>query len=349
MQLQSYLWRAQTGYAKGVVNMRSKVVNHLLSKLDIHPVLIDIGASGAPPEIWEEIAQHSIYVGFDPDLRDLHEVSDSPFYKEIIVNEAITSGEGSNEVLFYFTKSPHCSSTLKPDSDSLSHYLFSDLFIVEKEAKFRASSLNSIMERLSLSRIDWFKTDSQGTDLQIFNSLRDEIRSRVLAVDIEPGLMDAYIGEDLFVDAHRDLTKNGFWLSNLTVHGAVRMKRSTLSKVTAFNKDITCDFIEKTVRNSPGWVNARYFRTIEWLAQGDFAKRDYVLLWIFALLDNQLGFAIDTGIEYEKVFGNDEVSQVMKDEPILLIKRSHQMMRFAAAAKSILPIRIKRWLKKFIQ
>jgi len=328
--------------------MRIKALDHLLSKLDIYPVLIDIGASGGPPEIWERIAPHSVYVGFDPYLREIHEVPESRFYKAIIVNEAITSDKGRNEVLFHFTKSPHCSSTLRPDSESLSHYLFSDLFIVEREAKVRASSLNSIIDRLSLSRIDWFKTDSQGTDLRIFDSLRDEIRSQVLAVDIEPGLIDAYVGEDLFVDAHRDLTQNGFWLSNLNVHGAVRMKRSTLSEVMAFNKDITCNLIEKTVRKSPGWVNARYFRTIEWLARGDFAKRDYVLLWIFALLDKQLGFATDLAIEYEIAFGRDDISQLMKDESILRIRQSRPGMLFAIA-KSLLPIPIKRWLKEFMR
>lgn len=344
MQLVSYYSLLKHEGCQGVVNMRSGVLNRLLSKLDIHPVLIDIGASGAPPKIWEEIAQHSVYIGFDPDLREIHEVPESRFHKWIIVNEAITSNEGRDEVLFYFTNSPYCSSTLKPDSKSLSNFLFSDLFVVEREAKVRATTLDSVMERLSLPYIDWLNTDSQGTDLRIFDSLKPEVRSRVLAVDIEPGLVSAYVGEDLFVEAHKDLTQNGFWLSDLSVHGSVRIKRSTMSEVMAFNKDITPNLIKNTVRESPGWVNARYFRTIEWLAQGDSAKRDYVLLWVFALLDNQLGFALDLGIEYENVFGRDEVSLVMKDEPILHIRRSRQVMRFAGVKS--LPIRIMRLFKK---
>ena len=205
--------------------MKNKVFNRLLSELNIHPVLVDIGASDAPPKIWESIAQHSIYVGFDPDLREIYEVPESCFYKAIIVNEAITSHKESNEVLFYLTRSPFCSSTLKPDSESLSNFLFSDLFVVEREVRVRATTLDSVIERLSLPCVDWLKTDSQGTDLRIFNNLRDDIRSRVLAIDIEPGLIDAYIGEDLFVDAHRDLTQNGFWLSTLNIDGAVRMRR----------------------------------------------------------------------------------------------------------------------------
>lgn len=296
----------------------NNITNHLLSELDLHPVLIDIGASCAPPKIWEEIAQHSIYVGFDPDLRDLHEVPDSHFYKATIVNKAITSDKESDEVLFYFTKSPYCSSTLKPDSKSLSNFLFSDLFIVEREAKVQAATLDSVMERLSLSRIDWFKTDSQGTDLRIFNSLKPKVRSRVLAVDIEPGLIDAYVGEDLFVDAHRDLTQNGFWLSNLNVCGAIRMRRSNLEKMAKLNEKS----VASTVRKSPGWCEARYLRTIEWMDQRDFTNRDYVLLWSFALLDGQYGFAMDLGIGYEQRFGIDKVSQIMQNEPSILMKRS---------------------------
>jgi len=323
--------------------MRSEVFDHLLSKLDIHPVLIDIGASDAPPKIWERIARHSVYVGFDPDLRDLHEVSDSHFYRATIVNQAITSDKQGDEVLFYFTKSPYCSSTLKPDLNSLSNFIFSDLFVVEREAKVRATSLDAVMDRLSLPCIDWLKTDSQGTDLRIFNSLRAEVRPRVLAIDIEPGLIDAYVSEDLFVDAHRELTQNGFWLSNLNVCGTVRMRRSTLREVMAFNKDISYELVEKTVKKSPGWCEARYFRTIEWLAQGDFTKRDYVLLWTFALLDDQVGFAIDLGIKYERVFGKDDVSLIMKEEPISRIRPDRHKMRFTAKS---LPFRIMRRLQK---
>jgi hypothetical protein len=326
--------------------MGRRIVNTLLSKLDIHPVLIDVGASGTRPEIWEAIARHSIYVGFDPDDRDLQEVRNGRYYREIIVNKALTDDEESNTVLFYLTKSPACSSTLKPDSESLSHYLFSDLFIVEEEQMVVASSLNSIMDRLLLPGIDWFKTDSQGTDLRLFNSLKEEICSKILAVDIEPGLIDTYVGEDLFVDAHKEFSRSGFWLASLDVEGAVRMKRSTLSEVKSWNSDISRDLIEKTVKKSPGWVNARYFRTLEWLAQGDFSQRDYVLLWLFSILEHQVGFAFDLVIEYERGFGRDDICQLMRDECILQLRQLRR--RIPALAKSLIPVRIKQLIKKII-
>ena len=321
-----------------------EAIDRLLVSHNIHPVLVDVGASGSTPEIWNLIARQSLYVGFDPDLREITELQDGRFWRAIIVNEAVTNDKTSEEVEFYLTKSPYCSSTLKPDTESLSNFLFSDLFLVERCAKVQATSLDSVMNRLSLSGIDWLKTDSQGTDLRIFNSLTPEVRSRVLAIDIEPGLIDAYVGEDLFVDAHKDLTQNGFWLSDVNVCGAVRMRKSAVNEIAAVNKDINCNVLENTVKKSPGWCEARYLRTIEWLAHIGLGKRDFLLLWIFALLDEQLGFAIDVGVEYERVFGKDDASKIMREEPVTLMRHAYRMKQDASA--TALPIRIMRRLKR---
>ena len=96
---------------------------------------MDVGASGTTPEIWNLIARQSLYVGFDPDLREIKELQDGRFWRAIIVNEAVTDDKNSAEVEFYLTKSPYCSSTLKPDTESLSNFLFADLFLVESCAK----------------------------------------------------------------------------------------------------------------------------------------------------------------------------------------------------------------------
>lgn len=52
----------------------SRAAQRLLAQLAIHPVLIDVGASNAPPSLWAAIAPQSIYVGFDPDKREIHEL-----------------------------------------------------------------------------------------------------------------------------------------------------------------------------------------------------------------------------------------------------------------------------------
>jgi len=305
----------------GEEKMLSAAFELLLSKLDRRPVLFDIGAAVAPPEVWQPIAPHSVYVGFDPDLREMQTRTDHPYHQAVIVNEAVTGDAGRPHAHFYFTKSPTCSSTLKPDAASLGEYLFADLFIVEREAGVRATTLDAVLDRLALPGVDWLKTDSQGTDLRLFESLKPDRRARVLALDLEPGLIDAYVGEDLFVDAHKQLLKSGFWLSNLEVQGTVKMRSSTLRRLKSMEPDPAFDQAATSIKISPGWVNARYLRTLSWLAQGDFSKRDYVVLWVFACLDAQLGFAGDLAVEYEKRFGQDDTARFMLAETLQAISR----------------------------
>jgi len=321
-------------------------IHELLCELDIHPVLVDIGAAGPPPEIWDGIAPQSIYVGFDPDLRQIEEVSDGQFHRGIMVNEAVTASS-EKQLSFYLTKSASCSSTLKPDTDSLGNYTFADLFKVEKEVKVPATTLNSVIERFALPGIDWFKTDSQGTDLRLFESLRDEIGSRVLAVDIEPGLIDAYVGEDLFVGAHAALIRKGFWLSNLNVCGTVRMRSANLETIAHLGALERAE-IEGAIRRTPCWVEARYFRTIRSLLEINAGKREFVLLWCFALIDNQPGFALDLALEYERLFGRDQFSQTMLDYPMERIREIARPQPEVIPRKLSIGARIIRKLKRLL-
>lgn len=321
-------------------------LNNVLKTFSIEPVLIDIGASGEPPELWEVIARQSVYIGFDPDLREMQNIPGGKFARTIIVNEAVTSNPEQEETRFYLTQSPHCSSTLPPENESLENYLFSELFAVQKEVSVRASSLNAVIDRLGLRGIDWFKTDSQGTDLRLFQSLKDDLRNRVLAIDIEPGLIDAYQGEDLFVDAHRELVNQGFWLSKLDVKGTVRMKRTTLQSVINNHPKFTDTLVYSSVQPSPGWCEASYLRTLESLEQRNAHSRDYILLWVFAMIENQWGYGLDIATAYDARFGVDHMSQQMSEFPLNQMYRNNRSLK--AVAKRILPRQLKELLKKMV-
>ncbi len=294
----------------------NKEFDQILSTLGIQPTLVDVGASGAPPKVWEPIAKHSVYVGFDPDLRELHDVPDEQYARSIIVNEAVTSEAGQENVHFDLVHSPFCSSTLPPNADSQASYIYSDLFVVEGKVSVSASTLSEVLKRLDLPGIDWFKTDSQGTDLRLFQSLPDKLRSKVLAVDIEPGLFDAYQGEDVFAEAHTEITRQGFWLSHIKVCGTARMQRSTSSNMSPE----AVQLIEQHQRTSPAWCEARYLRTIDWLNDHSMSAYRYRLLWIFALVDEQYGFALDVANTYGQKFGIDEFTDILTTIPLITLK-----------------------------
>lgn len=296
------------------------IISELLTDLKINPVLLDVGASAAPPKIWTALAPHSTYLGFDPDLREIHEERAGAFQRSVIVNEALTADRAANEVTFYLTASPFCSSSLEPDDTFTNHWLYSNLFAVDKKTQVRATTIDATINRFKLERIDWFKIDSQGTDLRLFNSISPEVRSRVLAVDTEPGLIEIYKGEDLFAVVHQDFLRNGFWLSDVNIGRFIRMRRSSLAVANSTESEINDDFIKETVKSSPAYVEARYLRTIEWLAENSFSRDEYALLWVFAVVDNQLGFALDLCLEFERIFGADALSGKLKSNTLQLMK-----------------------------
>lgn len=283
----------------------------VLGMAEVTPVLVDVGASGAPPKVWSPIASQSIYLGFDPDLRAMTTTTEGRYRKSVIINSAVTADASATELNFYLTRSPFCSSTLPPDNESLSGYLFADLFEVERQATVPAVTVTKAAELAGLNHVDWLKTDSQGTDLRIFNSIPDDARQAVLAVDIEPGLIDAYVGEDLFVEAHQAMIREGFWLSRLEVHGAARIATQTAER---FIKDTGMNhrILEAALRPSPGWVEARYLRTATRLDGS--GPREHVLLWVFAMMDAQPGFALEVSEAYEQRIGRDALCSAMSDE-----------------------------------
>lgn len=297
------------------------VLDHLLVSQAIEPILVDVGSSGGSPRIWQPIRAYSTYVGFDGDTRDIHHPQEAEYRHACFAHEVITCN-GDAEVTFYLTRSPYCSSTLKPDATITENFLSADSFIIEKTEQAKASTLNAVLDRLNLPRIDWMKIDTQGTDLRIYNSLRKELREKLLAIDLEPGLRGAYVNEDLFCDVHAGLMKEGFWLSNLKVCGLVRMRKSTLDWLNSRDATASPESLSKAVRPTPGWTECRYLRSLESLSQTAATRREYVLLWVFALIDKQYGFCLDLALEYGRRFGQDELGRRLESESISRIDQA---------------------------
>lgn len=328
-----------------------QLIADLFARCSIEPVLIDIGASGGTPRIWQPIRSHSTYIGFDGDTREIHHPQEDEFRHARFVHEVITADPkaGGGKVRFYLTRSPYCSSTLRPNTLVTDNFLSADSFIIEREDEVAASALDEVLERLNLRRIDWMKIDTQGTDLRIYNSLREDVRSHLLAIDLEPGLRGAYMGEDLFSDVHKQLTGEGFWLSNLKVCGLVRMRKTTLDVLSAQDPNLTSETIAKVIRPTPGWTECRYLRSIESLARVGGQKRDYVLLWVFGSIDKQLGFCLDLACEYVRLFGTDEIGAILKEQALGQIAESKRAVLQAKINGSpTLLGRVKRKLKRVL-
>jgi hypothetical protein len=301
------------------------VIDQLLSAQGIEPILVDVGSSGGTPRIWQPIRSHSTYVGFDGDTREIHHAQEDEFKHACFAHEVITADGQASEVTFYLTRSPYCSSTLRPNPAITDNFLSAESFIIDRTQQVKASTLNAVLERLKLPRMDWMKIDTQGTDLRIYNSLRKELRDQLLAIDIEPGLRGAYVGEDLFCDVHKGLMDEGFWLSNLKVCGLVRMRKSTLDWLRSRDATASPEAVSKSVRQTPGWTECRYLRSLESLERTGATRREYVLLWVFSLMDKQVGFCLDLALEYARRFGADEVQKRLESESLARLAEAREI------------------------
>lgn len=263
------------------------------------PVLIDIGASGRINPGWKRLARQSICVAFDADDRDFATARDRPHpYHALHLHNSMVSDRDEPAIDFYLTRSPHCSSSLPPATAQLSAWIFADLFDVEKKVRLRARALPDFLREHDLSYVDWFKTDSQGTDLRLFLSLGDDIVRRVLAASFEPGLIDAYVGEDKLHAILARMDQLPFWIHDLDVRGTQRLSRALWEERV---RPLTHGLPPIGLKTSPGWVEVSYLNTLE---DPRLDLRDFLLGWVLASLHEQHGFALDVAVRGQRRFAD---------------------------------------------
>lgn len=269
---------------------------------DQPPVLIDIGASKEIHKHWKPIAHFSVCLAFDADSRDFEylEEENAAFKKLIKVNKIVvadTGGERKKD--FYLTRSPYCSSLLQPDLESLKDYHYASLFeVVEKEA-IEVVELPLVLNKTGLEYIDWFKSDSQGTDLRLLRSLDEGIREKIIVLEMEPGFIDAYKGEDKLTECISYMEgRRDFFLTGFEVKGPLRIREPLFRDVfpSALSRKIAAHILPVV----PGWAEIGYMNKLE--RESD-KPRDYMLAWLFSTLKDHheiaYGYAHSGGLRFE--------------------------------------------------
>lgn len=280
----------------------------ILQGAGISPVLADIGSSGISHKIWEPIASESLLIGFDPDTRNPNKTFGKGYSRNILVNKAVSPDDMVDTINFVLTEYPSCSSTLEPDMESLSSFSFRDYFRPVSRVDVAATSINRVMGDEGLEAIHWIKLDSQGIDLRLLKSIQDKYFDRLLAVDIEPGLVRAYQEEDLFTNCHSWLIEHGFWMSRLEYQAYPKIRPDTLAEM-AQRKGLDPQVMMRRLPKAPTAVEGRYLREINWLAKSGRDGRALILAGIFGLLDGQNGYAYDVASLYIDRFGKDNSAE----------------------------------------
>jgi hypothetical protein len=280
------------------------------------PVLIDVGASGNHPMMWKEISRHCICIGFDADKRetDFGVYENDGYKKHYVINKIVADSSGEKK--FYLTKSPYCSSTLPPDTSALQPWYFAGLFEVQKIITLNSTDLLSVLASINIDYVDWFKTDSQGTDLRIFNSLGIDIIQNIIIAEFEPGMMDAYIGEDKLYTLMRYMEKLPFWITDMAVKGTQRVGQNIVNdNLAEFQKR----YLFLLQKKAPYWVEISYFNSFRNIET--YSKRSILLGCALALVKNQYGFAYELAQKSESRF-KDQLFLDIKSYALQRIKNN---------------------------
>lgn len=278
--------------------------------LEIPPVLVDVGAAGGMHRVWRRIARYAIGVGFEPDGREAAPLGAAQrMFKRWIFCPALAvpTAPADGKTKFYLTKSPQCSSALAPKPETLREWAFADFFIVKEARALPAMTIEAALRANGLKRIDWLKCDTQGLDLQLYASLPESWRARLLAVEFEPGLIDAYDGEDKCADVLGAMAREPFWLAELEVGRTLRGRRESLAREMGAQG---VAWTRRVVRGTPAWVNARFLRDVA-QRPGELDRRAYLLAWVFATLSKQHGPALITAELGRERFGGELFGAMM--------------------------------------
>lgn len=265
----------------------------------VPPVLVDIGAAKGIHPSWKRIAKYSVCVAFEADERELESVtSEAAGFRRLTTYNCIAAERSAGAEPFNLTASPYCSSRLRPRAETLRRYAFAPLFQVERTIDVRARDVPSVLSELDLDRVDWLKIDSQGTDLRLFRSLGAELTRRILVVELEPGIVDAYEGEDRIEDVIEEMNGRGFWASELNVRGSTRIDNELAQRSLGPRGSRYLDLSHKT---APGWVELEYFNDF---ADDDVGKRELLLGYAFAFLRGHHAFALELACRGRERFGS---------------------------------------------
>ncbi len=300
------------------------IIKQISNRSDIQnqpPVLIDIGASEEINRFWKPIAYFSVCLAFDADDRDFEylDAQSSVFKRLVKVNKIVVDRvEGEVEKKdFYLTNSPYCSSLLEPYNEALGIYHFAPLFEVVDKKAIAVVGLQDVLNKTGLKYIDWLKTDSQGTDLRLLKSLNQDIQDQMLALELEPGFIDAYKGEDKIIDCLNYMeTRKGFNLVEFVIKGPLQITPDKFVEV--FKSDFAQKCAAHIVDPVPGWAEMCYFNNFR---TSQAAPRDYILAWLFSTLKGHHEIAYVYASDAAEKFNNDHLFKTLKRHSHKELKR----------------------------
>lgn len=294
---------------------RLNYVVQLLKQENISLVLSEIGSSGEQWSIFESLKPIADLLRFDPDLRDIREIIGANSRRVVTLDRAVVNSD-LDEVTFYLTKSPYCSSTLKPDFDRLKNFSYANWFEIEKTVKVPAITIDKALKKANFSRIDWIKLDTQGTELRILNSIAKDTFDRILVCDIEASLYPHYVGADTLPSMHELMLNNDFWITEMRPHWNTRISAKHLETLKQRYKGQDKKIFQYSKHKEVTTLEFCYLRTIEGAKKRNYNLEDFLRLFLCHYSLGVFEYCLEILAEIENLFGKSKIVDFLRQETL---------------------------------
>jgi len=294
-----------------VMALRDDLLRRVLERPEFRddpPVLVDLGASKEFYPKWEPFAEYAVCVAFEPDDRGRAHLEEGSPYRRLHVRHDVVAAEDSDDRPFYLTKVPGDSSLLEPANEEAAKWGHGDNFQVEDRVTCPTVTVREVLDDLDLDRVDWFKANTQGTDLRLFRSLDPTRRDRVLVAEFQPGIMDAYVDEDKLPAVLAEIDDRELWTARLEVGRGQRIALEDADRwLSRVERSLLSPLSSRSGR-SPVSADVTAFSTFP---EDRFGRREHLLGWVFATTEGLHGFALSLAADGRERFDDPVFEELL--------------------------------------
>jgi FkbM family methyltransferase len=173
--------------------------------------LIDVGTRGGIHPRWKPFYETLEVMAFEPNAQECAALNSGRYpYSVRFIPAALGAGDGQRATLFICRK-PGCSSVLRPNIELCGIYPFGKYMEVVDEHPVTLQRMDTVCGDF---QPDVLKVDTQGTELDVLRGA-GRLLDNALAVELEVGFVQLYLGQPLFADVDCFMRQQGFTLRGL--------------------------------------------------------------------------------------------------------------------------------------
>ena len=199
-------------------NPKKSIIIDLCKQLNLpHFLVVYVGADGGNEIDFEHIASICEVHAVEPRMGSENTLPNLGGFGNFVCHNTALSDKIGPQTL-YVTEDPYASSLLKPNLINIKRWRGSDRgFKVKEEKIVDCETLDSFSKKTNITKCDFIKLDTQGTELNILLSGMNLVsNTSIISMEIE--FVRLYQDQYLFDDVVRELSKMGFRYVNFT-HG----------------------------------------------------------------------------------------------------------------------------------